>query len=269
MKLPYCLICILFAMSSSLQAAQFYVDSLDGNDTNDGTCPDFAWSSLEKVSQTAFKPGDVIHLRSGRTFSGQLVIRSSGTEGNPIRVTRYDSGDRPHLKGEGKVNPVVLLENVSHVTVQGIEVSNTGPEPMAKRRGVLVRLTDMGVARSIILRDLFVRDVNGVISKKEGGGTGIRWEVTSRKKKTRIDGLLIENCHVLRCDRDGIKGWMEPWDDMSFLSTNVVIRNNLLEDIGGDGVGPLRAGRGDGGDKTPYRAAPRFCTAREGGSPKP
>jgi hypothetical protein len=143
------------------------------------------------------------------------------------------------LHGEGKVNSVVLLENVSHVVVEGLEISNTGEKPKAKRRGLLARFRDCGVAENITLRDLFVHNVNGSISKDEGGGTAIRWEVISRKEKTRIDGLLIENCHVLRADRDAIKGWMQPWNDMSFLSTNVVIRNNLLEDIGGDGIVPI------------------------------
>ena len=32
---------------------------------------------------------------------------------------------------------------------------------------------------------------------------------------------------------------MDPWDDLSHLSTNVVIRGNLLEDIGGDGIVPI------------------------------
>jgi hypothetical protein len=231
------------ALTAPLGAADYYVDSINGSDDNDGICPDTPWARVAMVSKSEFEPGDVIHLRSGCTFTGQLILSSSGKEGKPIRVTRYDEGPKPHIKCDGKFQVAVLLENVSHVIVDGLEVTNTGPKPEAKRRGVLVRIRNMGVARSIVLRDLFVHDVNGSISKSEGGGTGIRWEVDSRKKKTRIDGLLIEDCHVLRCDRDAIKGWMDPWDDLGFLSTNVVIRNNLLEDIGGDGIVPIGTDR--------------------------
>ena len=68
------------------------------------------------------------------------------------------------------------------------------------------------------MRNLLVRDVNGVISKSEGGGAGIRWEVDTRIIPTKIDNLLIENCHVLRCDRDAIKGWMDPWNHLKKIS---------------------------------------------------
>jgi hypothetical protein len=223
---------------SILGATDYYVDALSGDDSRDGTCPDFAWESLEKVSQSSFKPGDRILLNGGQEFNGQLHLDDSGTENAPIVITSYGEG-KALVAGQGMIQSAVLLENLSHVIVDGIEITNTGTDPEAKRRGILVKIEDAGVMEGIVLRNLYVHDVNGVISKNEGGGTGIRWEVASKDKKTRIDGLLIENCHVVRCDRDAIKGWMQPWDDMSFLSTNVVIRGNLIEDIGGDGIVPI------------------------------
>lgn len=223
---------------SILGATDYYVDALSGDDSRDGTCPDFAWESLKKVSQSSFKPGDRILLNGGQEFNGQLHLDDSGTEDAPIVITSYGEG-KALVAGQGMIQSAVLLENLSHVVVDGIEITNTGTDPEAKRRGILVKIEDAGVMEGIVLRNLYVHDVNGVISKNEGGGTGIRWEVASKDKKTRIDGLLIENCHVVRCDRDAIKGWMQPWDDMSFLSTNVVIRGNLIEDIGGDGIVPI------------------------------
>ena len=148
-------------------------------------------------------------------------------------------GPKPVIAGHGFTRSAGFLENLSHWVVDGIERTDTGKSREAKRGGVLVFAKNIGVVQSITLRNLLVRDVNGVISKSEGGGTGIRWEVDTRKVPTKIDNLLIENCHVLRCDRDAIKGWMDPWDDLSHLSTNVVIRGNLLEDIGGDGIVPI------------------------------
>jgi hypothetical protein len=229
----------LLCMVSPLAAAEYFVDAVQGRDKANGLSPESAWKSLERVNDTEFSAGDVIRFRNGQAFPGQLRLRSSGSSGNPIRISYYGDGPKPHIKGEGRKRAAVVLDNVSHVVVDGLEVTNTGPEPEARRVGVLVKAADAGVVRSIVLRNLTVRDVNGSISKEEGGGTGIRWEVVSRKKPSRIDGLLIEDCHVVRCDRDAIKGSMEPWTDMSFLSTNVVIRNNLLEDIGGDGIVPI------------------------------
>ena len=224
---------------SALTAEEYYIDSLLGDDTAAGTCLETAWSSLQAANQHAFKPGDVIYLRSGQIFEGQFRPTSSGVDGQPITLTSYLDGPKPVIAGHGLTRSAVFLENLSHWVIDSIEITNTGKSREAKRVGVLVFAKNIGVVQDITLRNLLVRDVNGVISKSEGGGTGIRWEVDTRKIPTKIDNLLIENCHVLRCDRDAIKGWMDPWDDLSHLSTNVVIRGNLLEDIGGDGIVPI------------------------------
>ena len=224
---------------SVLSAEEYYIDSRHGDDAAAGTCPETAWSSLQAANQHAFKPGDVIYLHSGQIFDGQFRPISSGADGQPITLTSYMDGPKPVIAGHGLTRSAVFLENLSHWVIDGIEITNTGKSGEAKRVGVLVFAKNIGVVQSITLRNLLVRDVNGVISKSEGGGTGIRWEVDTRKAPTKIDNLLIENCHVLRCDRDAIKGWMDPWDDLSHLSTNVVIRGNLLEDIGGDGIVPI------------------------------
>ena len=224
---------------SALTAEEYYIDSLLGDDAALGTCPETAWSSLQVANQHKFKPGDVIYLRSGQTFGGQFRPISSGTDGLPITLTSYLDGPKPVIAGHGLTRSAVFLENLSHWVIDGIEITNTGKSREAKRVGVLVFAKNIGLVQDITLRNLLVSDVNGVISKSEGGGTGIRWEVDTRKVATKIDNLLIENCHVLRCDRDAIKGWMDPWDDLSHLSTNVVIRGNLLEDIGGDGIVPI------------------------------
>ena len=236
LSIALALICLSHSL---LSAKEYYIDSRHGDDAAAGTSPETAWSSLQAANQHAFKPGDVIYLRSGQIFDGQFRPISSGTDGQPITLTSYMDGPKPVIAGHGLTRSAVFLENLSHWVIDSIEITNTGKSGEAKRVGVLVFAKNIGVVQSITLRNLLVRDVNGVISKSEGGGTGIRWEVDTRKVPTKIDNLLIENCHVLRCDRDAIKGWMDPWDDLSHLSTNVVIRGNLLEDIGGDGIVPI------------------------------
>jgi hypothetical protein len=85
-----------------------------------------------------------------------------------------------------------------------------------------------GKMRHIRLRNLFVHDVNGDL-RKEQEGCGIYFE-SRGGNDSHFDDLLIENCHVIRTDRNGIcqrtRGRAR--------SLNVVIRSNLLEDIGGD-----------------------------------
>jgi hypothetical protein len=43
----------------------FYVDSVNGSDSNDGTTSSRAWKTLDKVNSTTFNPGDTIYLAAG------------------------------------------------------------------------------------------------------------------------------------------------------------------------------------------------------------
>lgn len=75
----------------------YYVDSVNGNDSRDGTSESTAWRSLSKVSSVSFPPGTVIAFKRGQTFSGVLTIPSSGAIGNEIIYTAYGTGARPIL----------------------------------------------------------------------------------------------------------------------------------------------------------------------------
>ena len=78
-----------------------------------------------------------------------------------------------------------------------------------------------------------MHDVNGDL-RKSHEGCGIYFESLGGKE-SRFDDLRIENCHVARTDRNGI---CQRRSEGAARSLGVVIRGNLLEDIGGDGIKP-------------------------------
>lgn len=225
--------------TSAQQDFDYYVDASMGTDTNDGRSFATPWQSLERVNQAKLQPGDRVAFKSGEVFKGRLHIQSSGSASEPIVFTAYESGAPPVLQAEGVFDETVWIENASHVVVENLEIANTGPEPQPGRKGIYILARDAGVVENITLRNLKVRDVNGGYAKVEDSGAGIKWLADSNQIATRFNGLLIENCHLIRCQRDGIKGGMDPWHDMTALSTQVVIRNNIIEAGGGDGIVPI------------------------------
>lgn len=88
---------ITSAPSSSYPA--YYVDSVGGNDSNDGTSEDSPWRTIAKVNASSFAPGDHILFKRGDTWRELLAISSSGQEGNPIVIDAYGSGAAPILTG--------------------------------------------------------------------------------------------------------------------------------------------------------------------------
>jgi hypothetical protein len=220
----------------ALHAATYYVDSQAGNDANSGTSRSKPWKTLDKVNANSFKPGDKILFRAGDVWEGQLAPSSSGSEGHPIIIDRYGSGPLPKLNGDGKVGDVIYLHNVDEIEVWHLEVTNKA-DALAARRGVDIYLDNFGTAKHIVIADLYVHDIQGTNARKDNGG--IIFRTMGNRIPSRFDELLIERNIVWRVDRSGIAA--ESYHARRthwFPSLHVVIRDNYVDDIGGDGIVP-------------------------------
>jgi hypothetical protein len=212
----------------------YYVDSVLGDDGNSGTGPRAAWKTLFKLNATSFVPGDRILLKSGGAWSGQLWPKGSGSAQHPIQIDKYGGDAKPVLNGDGLVEDTLLLKNQQYWEIQNLEITNTG-RTAAVRRGVNVVAENCGDMRHIYLRSLTVHDVNGLDSNKVNGG--VHYNVIGDSVPSRFIDLRIENNRIYHVDRSGIFGWSTHWTRSRWHpSLGVVVRNNVLDDIGGDGI---------------------------------
>lgn len=231
------------AMATAALATTYYVDSRDGNDSNRGDSADSPWRSLDRVNEFTFRPGDRLLFRNGGVWKGQLWPKGSGEEGAPIVVGCYgEGGKRPLIACEGRAFEAVRLYNQEWWEISDLEVTNFSAEGRAPRAGVRVLAEDSGRVSHIYLRGLEVHDVNGAFHEGRDGGkcnAGILFDVVGSRTPTWYDDVLIEGCHIYRCDRSGIKTWSDwhRWVKQGWApSTRVVVRGNVLDDIGGDGI---------------------------------
>jgi hypothetical protein len=242
----YLLVCSCFSVNTNALAEGrvFYVDSFSGDDSNSGLSVDQAWKSLAKVNSTVFEASDKILFKAGSRFKGQFKPQGSGELRNgypvPILVDIYGQGEKPRIDAEGEFEATLYIHNIEYWEFNNLELTNLGPEPKPKRKGVYVHIEDFGTANHIRLKNLYIHDVNGTCRKRDGASGGIRWQTRGEKKRSRLNGLLVENCRIVRCERDGIMGAGhigrgKDW----YPSLNVVIRNNLIEEVPGDGIVPI------------------------------
>ena len=219
--------------------ASYYADSQSGSDTNDGRSPQHAWRRLSRINSGVFGPGDRILLRAGGHWNGFLSPGGSGAAGKPIIVGRYGPGPKPALDAAGAFRAAVFLHNSEYWDIGNLDIANRAPGRISGLAGVQISLEEFGTAHGLRLHNLTIRDVFGSNVKSEGGGNGIYCTSGGSRVKTRYDGLVIENNSLARTDRNGITlGAYYPRPEWP-LSTHVVIRGNLLEDIGGDGIVPI------------------------------
>jgi hypothetical protein len=227
------------APAASAQAATRYVDC-SAHRAGDGSLAR-PFESLARASAIRLTPGSRLLQRRGTSCTGRLAPQGSGSARRPALIGADGRGAAPHV--EGAAEDAVLLRDTSWVTLRSLEVTNRGPGE-ARRRGVHVVATG-GVVRGVTVRDLWIHDVQGDLSKDAGGSGGIQVDVLG-PEPTRFDDLLIARNRIADVSRSGIfivgtadsdrPRANQPWPA---ASTRVRVRANRLKRIGGDGIVPL------------------------------
>lgn len=251
------------------EPATFYVDSENGDDSADGMTPETAWKTLTKVNETQLIGGDRILLKAGSVFEDQaLSIKSGGTAENPIIIDMYDgdvvgaeAGERPHIKGNGKnsfeyqgnqISYGLHIKNASHVQMNNVEISNQG-DTRKLSVGLCVEAAGCGVMQGVHINNVYIHDVNGTYEEKTLPNGGLYYVVSDHSNNTRFDDIQVVNNIVKRVSRTGISigttsassfwdghGGLIPQEVLdAYAHTNVLIRNNYVEESGGDAIVPM------------------------------
>ncbi len=219
---------------SSEAVATYFVDANGGNDADAGTSAASPWKTLQKINATIFHAGDRICFKSGSVWTGQLWPKGSGNREHPIVVDKYGGDVLPLINGAGLAEDAVLLKNQEYWEIRHLAITNTG-QGDAIRRGVHVVAENSGELHHIYIEDLNIRNVDG--SEKEKVNGGIDYSVIGDSKPSRFIDLRIEGNRISHVDRSGIFGESTHWIRSKWYpSLGVVIRKNVLDDIGGDGI---------------------------------
>ncbi|MDQ6423638.1 DUF4082 domain-containing protein [Paenibacillus sp. LHD-117] len=233
------------AAAAEAVGTTYYVDSANGDDANSGTSEAIAWKTLEKVNGTIFAPGDQILFKSGGSWTGTLHPQGSGSAENVITIDKYGGEDKPIIDGGG-AETAVSLHNQEYWTIQNLEIINDG-EAEQKRNGVSLRSNGgKGIMHNITLRNLEIHHIKGNSDRANQFFNAAIYvysdenlEGDSVTPVSYFDGLLIENNHIHDITVTGIytdashnshEGDPETWHK------NVVVRNNVIQNTGNDGI---------------------------------
>ena len=230
-------------MAADAGATTYYASSTAGSDSATGASAAAPWRSLTKINGTTFLPGDSILLQSGSTWTGQLWPKGAGAPGRPIVIDVYGGTVKPAIHGGGLHDEAVTLRNQSYWEINNLAVTNTGSS-RALRAGVRVWSVDSGTVRHVVIRGMYVHDVNGPLGTEGKQSGGIAIVAGGTAVPSNFDSVLIENCLVRRTDRTGIwtsSAWRNRGGQTAgpgdwFPGTNVIIRGNVVDSAGGDGI---------------------------------
>lgn len=141
MRQVLCLFGVLLTAAAISSATTYYVDSVNGNDSSNGTSTSTPWKTLAKVNATSFVAGDQILLRRGGVWNESLIVPSSGASAKPIVFSAYGSGNNPLLDEQGVRLHAVTIQNQSYVTVSNLQFQNTTNVTVMVQNGSYITLT--------------------------------------------------------------------------------------------------------------------------------
>ncbi len=216
----------------------YYFDSAKGSDSGDGLSEAKAWKSLSKLNGVKLLAGDRVLLRRGATFNEVLLVsEAAGTKKQRVTVSTYGTGDKPKIVAPDGSQYAVRLNNCVYTTMEDLDVTNHGSNADLKdRMGVNIHLQDFGRACGTELKGIDIHDINGVLWKGQGAGVAIRFTLSKNSVINYWDGILIEGCTIRRCTRNGVSFSGNYERGHWYPHLNVVIRENLIEDVPGDGI---------------------------------
>jgi len=219
---------IFFLMSISLRSlagTNYYVDSLKGNDLNDGRSVDSAWKTIRKAN-SELRPGDTVYIRGGiyeeNNDNSVIYPLSSGIEGNYITYQNYanevvkiqgrKAGTHPsslvniqpskhHIRiigltltgvsqSESSLDPIVYIAG-HHVILQNCIIEFGTDAPGGAMAGIHIAKQGGNTPSHVLILNNIIRYFGKRVTPiAEGEGEGIRLE----GNYCLIDGNTISSC---------------------------------------------------------------------------
>lgn len=244
----FCWASLLFLLAHvNVFATDYFLDP-SGNDSNNGTSQTTPWQTLNKVNNTNFLPGDRLLLKAGSIWDGQLWPKGSGADGSPIIIDQYGTGNKPIINGQGTnypqtlVSGAVMLYNQSYWEINNLEVTNYSTTVTSARAGMLIISVSSTIQNHIYIKDCYVHDVNSDVNgnKNTGGiiffGSSTDKDGNSINVNSGFNDVLVENCRVFNVTKEGIRNKSDNRGAYPRVNSNIVFRNNHIEQVFGDGI---------------------------------
>lgn len=216
-----------------------------------------------------------LHIKGSGTEDKYIEISTYGEDSERPVINTNGHGqweqnygtplDNTNHKWHGSVSSSILLADVEYIEIRGLEITNDrvtgGPEgdkaynaaDAMDRTGVAGVAQNKGTIEHIVLDDLYIHNVDGNVYNKHMANGGIYFIVEKPEDEgqtgiARYDDVQIRNCYLDTVSRWGIAvGYTYQWSKFTtaalsdatmeqYGSSNVLIENNYLRNVGGDAI---------------------------------
>ena len=244
-------ICIVFSCFSVAASAvdtdvYYYIDALEGNDSNSGTDINSPVKTIAGLTDVIFKPGVKFLFKNGGVYDCTVTLQGlSGTPEKPIVISSYGEGEKAILRTDA-VSEVFRLFDCSYITISNVAIS-------APNGGGIWIDTLERTSEGIILDNIYFYDMpNGKVTSRDdfsNGAVGARAAVMVKglpaRSRYAVNDLTVSNCEVYNC-ANGVMLWgswndqQNPWcekeDVDPIYNTGILVENCYFHDMDAEAV---------------------------------
>jgi len=134
----------------------YYVSHSGGSDSNSGTSPSSPWKTLTKLSSVTFAAGDIILLKAGDTWSGDVFYpHGNGSSSDWITVSSYGTGAKPKILPGASSNWAIYLQSGNTAVgwkFMNLEIGNA-------KTGILYYNNTNGSHDGLWIEDCYFHDI--------------------------------------------------------------------------------------------------------------
>ncbi len=244
-------LCILLGTMSVIGFATgsktYYIDSINGDDSNSAMSPDDAVKTIYGLKFDAVKPGDKFLFRNGGTYSEPIFITDwQGTKENPIVISSYGEGETAVLCTD-LTTEVITLVDCSYITVKDLEI--TAPNG----GGIWVNTVNK-TSEGITLDNIYFHDMpNGKVTGRSDCSNGaavaraaVMVKSFPQASRFPVNDLTISNCEVYNIANGFIiwgswneegAAWCESEDDIDpIFNEGLLITDCYLHDMDAEAI---------------------------------
>ncbi len=196
----------LFAHAQDGGKNYYYLDSVNGDDSNSGTEIDSPVKTIAGLKNLDVKAGTHFLFKNGGKYECTAILTCSGTKENPVVISSYGEGETAVLyTNENK--DVLCLFDCSYVTVRDLHIT-------APNGGGIWIDTRTKTSEGIVIDNVYFTDMQNykVHSRDDfsNGAATARAAVMVKglpaKSRYAVNDLTIRNCEVYNC-ANGFMVW--------------------------------------------------------------
>ncbi len=199
--------------SSAAAGTTYYVDSVNGDDSNNGTSVNTPFKTINGFSRinAEFVAGDKILFKNGGTYECAATLSCSGTKDAPIVISSYGEGDTAVLYTNAKTE-VLRLFDCSYITVSNLNI--TAPDG----GGIWIDTLNK-TSEGITLDNLYFYGIqNYKVNCRDNLSAGaavaraaVMVKGLPARSRYAVNDLTITDCEIYDC-ANGISLWGS-WND--------------------------------------------------------